>query len=296
MPVLLNILALAGIYGLFAIGLTLIFGVLEVLNMAHAATFAFAAIFAMYAVTEWHLDLWQGCLLAVVAGGALGIVTDRLAFWPLRGRVTSAWGRHIGPLLTSLAVATIVQGLDLSWFGLDPRHFPNEMLPTGYLVIGGQRITTLSLVIIGIFLVVVTALTLLVAKTRWGVEIRAIAERSETAALFGIDTERRFIETMGLAGVMAGMAGVAWGLTFNLAMPETASQIDVKGFALIILGGMGSVPGSLLGALIIAAVEVLGSLWLPGGAQALVVFGVLFALLVARPQGLLGRRLVAGAR
>jgi branched-chain amino acid transport system permease protein len=294
--VVLDILALAGIYGLFALGLTLIFGVLEVLNLAHAATFAFAAIFAMFVVSEWHLPLLVGCSIAVLAGGAVGVLTDRLAFRTLRGRVTSAWGRHIGPLLTSLGVATIIHGLDLTWFGFDPRHFPNQLLPTSYLLIGGQRITVLSLVIIAVFLLMVAALTLLLSRTRWGAEIRAVAERGETAALFGIDTERRFMEIMGLAGMLAGMAGVAWSLTFNLASPEIGSQLDVKGFALIILGGMGSIPGSLLGALVIAGVEVLGSLWLPIGAQELVVFAVLFALLVARPQGLLGRRMVAGAR
>jgi len=170
------------------------------------------------------------------------------------------------------------------------------LLPADYLLIGGQRITDVSLVIIVVFLLIVVALSLVLSRTRWGAEIRAVAERGETAALFGIDTERRFMETMALAGMMAGMAGVAWGLTFNLASPEISSQVDVKGFALIILGGMGSVPGSLLGALVIAGVEVLGSQWLPNGAQELVVFAVLFALLVARPQGLLGRRLVAGAR
>jgi branched-chain amino acid transport system permease protein len=294
--VVLDILALAGIYGLFAIGLTLVFGVLEVLNLAHAATFAFAAIFAMFLVAEWHLQLWVGCAVAILAGGAVGVLTDRLAFRTLRGRVTSAWGRHMGPLLTSLGVATIIQGLDFTWFGFDPRHFPNQLLPADYLLIGGQRITDVSLVIIVVFLLIVVALSLVLSRTRWGAEIRAVAERGETAALFGIDTERRFMETMALAGMMAGMAGVAWGLTFNLASPEISSQVDVKGFALIILGGMGSVPGSLLGALVIAGVEVLGSQWLPNGAQELVVFAVLFALLVARPQGLLGRRLVAGAR
>jgi branched-chain amino acid transport system permease protein len=143
---------------------------------------------------------------------------------------------------------------------------------------------------------VIGILTLMLNRTRWGVEVRAVAERSETAALFGINAERRFIEIMALAGLMAGMAGIAWSFAFHIASPETGAQLDVKGFALIILGGLGSVPGSLLGALVIAAIEVLGGLWLPPGMQTLIVFAALIALLVVRPQGLLGARLVSGAR
>ena len=127
-------------------------------------------------------------------------------------------------------------------------------------------------------------------------EVRAIAERSETAVLFGINAERRYAETMFLSGMMAGIAGIAWGLTFNIASPETGSQIDVKGFALIVLGGMGSVPGSLIGALIIAAIEVTCGLWFPNGLQTLVLFVGLLVVLLLRPQGIFGRRLVEGAR
>jgi len=123
-----------------------------------------------------------------------------------------------------------------------------------------------------------------------------VAERSETAALFGIDVERRFMETMALSGLMAGLAGVAWGLTFNIASPETGAQLDVKGFALIILGGMGSVLGSLIGAIVIAAIEVFGGLYLPHGLQTLIVFAMLIVLLLLRPQGLLGKPIQQGAR
>jgi branched-chain amino acid transport system permease protein len=294
MVTIVDILSLAAIYGLFAAGLTLVFGVMEVLNLAHAATFAFAAIFAMFLVTEWDVAFWLACVAAVLGGAVVAIATDRVAFRPLRYRGGTVWGRHIGPLLTSLGVATILAGLDRALFGIDPRHFPDT--PQGYLTIGDQRVTWVSIGVIVVFAVVVMLLAFLVARTRWGMEVRAVAERNETAALFGIDTERRFIQTMGLAGLLAGMAGIAWGLIFNIASPETASQLDVKGFALIILGGMGSVAGSLIGALVIATVEVLGGLWLPHGAQGLLVFGVLFALLVIRPQGLLGRPLAAGAR
>ena len=104
------------------------------------------------------------------------------------------------------------------------------------------------------------------------------------------------METMALSGLMAGLAGVAWGLTINIASPETGAQLDVKGFALIILGGMGSVLGSLIGAIVIAAIEVFGGLYLPHGLQTLIVFAMLIVLLLLRPQGLLGKPIQQGAR
>ena len=296
MEATLHILALAGIYGLFALGLTLIFGVMEVLNLAHATTFAFAAVFAMYLVGYAGFSMWTGCAIAIASAAVLAVLIDRIAFRPLRYRGRTVWGRHVGPLLTSLGVSTILLGLERSLFGIDPRHFPNELVAIKPLMLGNIRINIVGMATFLVFVAVVAVLMFLLNRTRWGVEVRAVAERSETAALFGINVERRFMETMALAGLLAGLAGIAWGLTFNIASPETGAQLDVKGFALIILGGMGSVLGSLLGAIVIATIEVIGGLYLPNGLQTLIVFAMLIVLLILRPQGLLGKRVQQGAR
>jgi len=295
--VTLDIVALAGIYGMYACGLTLVFGVLEVLNLAHAATFAFCTLLAMYLTTTQAWPLWQAALITVLAGAVVAIAIDRIAFWPLRRRgAVTAWGKHIGPLLSSLALATILLGVDQVAFGLDPRHFPDRVLPTATLHLGSGAIPLVSAVSTALFVVLVIALTAALRKTRWGLEVRAVAEQSTTAALFGVNGERRFIETMAVSGALAALAGLAYGLTFNIASPDTSSQLDVKGFALVVLGGLGSVPGSLVGATVIAAIEVSGAKWLPHGTEQLLVFGVLFLLLVVRPQGIFGTKIAAGAR
>ena len=296
METVLHILALAGIYGLFACGMTLIFGVMEVLNLAHATNFALAAVLSMFLVQELEVNLWLACALAILAAAITAVIIDRVAFRPLRYRGKTQWGKHVGPLLTSLGVSTVMLGLGRSWFGIDPRYFPNEIATFQPLMLGGIRINFIGLGTFVVFVLTIGLLTWLLSRTRWGLEVRAVAERPETAALLGISAERRFIETMALSGLLAGMAGVAWALAFNIASPEIGHQLEVKGFALIILGGMGSVPGSLIGALVIAAIEVLGTLWLPGGIQTLLVFAALIVLLVLRPQGLLGTRISEGAR
>lgn len=297
MEVLLHIFALAAIYGLFACGLTLIFGVMDVLTVAHATVFAFAAVFSMYLVGDLGIDFWLGCISAVVAAGVLSVIVDRIAFRPLRYRGKTAWGRHIGPLLTSLGVSTIMLGIMRAWFGIDPRFFPNEMVTVQPIEVGGQNIQPVGVVLFIVFVALIMLLTFALNRTRWGVEIRAVAESTHTAALFGINVERRFIEVMALAGVLAGLAAIAWGFAFNIASPETGARLEVKAFALIIIGGMGSIPGSLVGALAIAAIEVLGALWLPNpGMAPLMVFAALIAILILRPQGFLGERLKEGAR
>jgi len=292
----LDILTLAGIYGLYACGLTLIFGVLEVLNLAHAPTFAFAAVAAMYLVTDRGLPLPAACIVAVLASGVIAVLVDRIAFRTLRYRGQTAWGKHIGPLMTSLAAATILQSLAQGWFGIDARNFPNKLLPAGSLAVGGVDVSFTSLLAVVVFIVAMVAMAGLLRYTRWGLEIRGVAERAETTALFGVDAERRIMEAMLLAGLLAGLAGIAWSLSFNIAGPATGEQLNIKGFALIVLGGMGSVPGAVIGALVIAATEVLGVLWLPSGMQELIVFAVFFLLLVFRPQGILGRPISRGAR
>ena len=297
MWLLLHVLSLAAIYGLFACGLTLIFGVLEVLNLAHAVIFAFGALFGMYLVEQSQIPLWAACFISIIASGVIAVIIDQVAFSPLRRHgANTVWGRHIGPLLTSIGAGTVLIGLERMWFGIDPRHFPNDAVKFPTITLGSTTIGVIGIAAFAVLLVIIIALWFVINKTRWGMEVRAIAERSETAVLFGINAERRYAETMFLSGMMAGIAGIAWGLTFNIASPETGSQIDVKGFALIVLGGMGSVPGSLIGALIIAAIEVTCGLWFPNGLQTLVLFVGLLVVLLLRPQGIFGRRLVEGAR
>lgn len=286
---LVNILILTAIYGLYASGFTLVFGLFDVLNLAHAAVFAFGAIFAMYAATAFELSLPLAALAAVGASAIVGLVVERTAFRPLRYRTTSAWGRHIGPLITSLGAASILAGVERLWFGINPRHFPGDALLDQRVQIGGASVSAADIVAIVVLLLAFGGLSLALRRTRWGLEVRGVAESPETMPLFGVNVERRTMEVFALAAALGGVAGVVWGLQFNTASPTTAAQMDIRGFAVIILGGMGSVPGALIGSLFLAASEVLSVRWLPSGWQSLVAFVALFIMLLVRPQGILGR-------
>lgn len=291
MKTAIEILVLAAIYGVYASGFTLVFGLFDVLNLAHAAVFAFGAIFTMFLVADHGLPLIPAAVAGIAACAVLGVLIERIAFRPIRYRGSTIWGRHIGPLITSLGVASILAGGERLWFGIDPRYFPSSALPSATLSLGGTTVTVANILAVVFMVLVFGGLWALLRFTRWGLEVRGVAHAPGTMPLFGINVERRIMEVFALAAALGGIAGVVWGLSFNIASPvDTPGQVDIRGFAIIILGGMGSVPGALLGAMFLAASEVLSVQWLPAGWQELIVFVILFLMLLVRPQGILGSR------
>lgn len=291
MKTLIEILVLAAIYGVYASGFTLVFGLFDVLNLAHAAVFAFGAIFTMFLVADHGMPLLAAAAVAIVACAVLGVLIERIAFRPIRYRGSTIWGRHIGPLITSLGVASILAGGERLWFGIDPRYFPSTALPSQNFSVSGSTVTVPNIVAVATMILVFGGLSALLRFTRWGLEVRGVAHGPATMPLFGINVERRIMEVFGLAAALGGIAGIVWGLSFNIASPvDTPGQVDIRGFAIIILGGMGSIPGALLGAIFLAASEVLSVQWLSSGWQELIAFAILFLMLLVRPQGILGSR------
>lgn len=289
---LVNILVLTAVYGLYASGFTLVFGLFDVLNLAHAAVFAFGAVLTMAAASGLDVALPIAAGLGIAASALVGLVVERVAFRPIRYRSTSVWGRHIGPLITSLGAASILAGMSRIWFGINARHFPSRVLLDDPVALGSVTVRVADLVSIALLIVAFGALQVALARTRWGLEVRAVAQSPQTVPLFGVNVERRIMEVFALAAALGGVAGIVWGLQFNTASPATAVQMDVRGFAIIILGGMGSVPGAIVGAVFLAASEVLSVRFLPPGWQSLIAFLALFVMLLVRPQGILGRRIV----
>src|SRR5437899_5432514 len=168
----LNGIFLGSIYALFAVGYTLVFGVLDILNLAHAAVFMLSAFAALALVADAHLSLWVALPLAVIIGGLIGLVLERLAFRPLRGRADS----NISGLISSLAMATVFEAIALQIFGPDISRFPPGTFPDRVVRIGAATASLLQLCIVGISVVLMAVLTLLLARTRLGRQIRAVAE------------------------------------------------------------------------------------------------------------------------
>lgn len=285
MQQVINGLFLGSIYALFALGYTLVFGVLDILNLAHQAVFMLCAFTALALVSGLHLHALAALPIAVVVAGLIGVVLDRIAFRPLRGRSDS----NVSGLISSLAAATLFESIAVGIWGPDVARFPFGVVPERHLHVGGALISELQLVIVGISVVMMAALTWLVQRTRLGRQIRAVAESPLAARILGVDVDRVIAASFFISSALGGAAGVLFGLAFNNVSPDMGRSVELKGLAVIILGGMGSMPGAVLAGFGMGLVEVFTVANLGASYRDAVSFAVLFLVLLFRPRGLLGQ-------
>jgi len=282
----INGLFLGSIYALFALGYTLVFGVLDILNLAHAAVFMLATFVAV-ALVGHGLNILVALPLAVVFAGLVGLVLERVAFRPLRARTDS----NISGLISSLAAATIIEAVALEIWGPNITRFPFGTLPDGpanQLALFGGTVSRLQLTIIAVAVLLVLALTWLVKGTRLGREVRAVAESPRAARVLGVDVDRAIAAAFFISSALGGAAGVLYGLAFNSISPDMGRGVELKGLAVIILGGMGSMPGAVLAGFALGLIEVFVVANLGGSWRDAISFAGLFLFLVLRPRGLLG--------
>lgn len=282
---LVNALFLGAVYALFAIGYTLVFGVLDILNLAHAAIFT-AAAFVAFSLAAKGLALWAAFLCATVGAGIIGIILDRVAFAPLRRRNAGT----LVPLISSIGFAIVVGAVLRGVYGIDERHFSMAGLDAAPMRIGPITFTTVEVTIFGAAIVLMLALSWVLRATTLGRRIRAVAEDRVAAALLGVDLERTIAATFFIASGLGGAAGVLTGLEYNSITLDMGSPIELKGLAIIILGGMGSITGAVIGAFVIGAVETFSTAYGLSAWRNALVFGVMFLILVARPSGFFGKR------
>jgi branched-chain amino acid transport system permease protein len=287
----INGLFLGSIYALFALGYTLVFGVLDILNLAHAAVFMLAAFVALALVGSAQLHVLVALPLAVLFAGLLGLVLERVAFRPLRGRSDS----NISGLISSLAVATVFEAVALELWGPNISRFPFGTVPEKHIQVLGGVVSRLQLTIIAVAVLLFLVLTWLVSRTRLGREIRAVAESPRAARILGVNVDRVIAATFFISSALGGAAGILFGLAFNSISPDMGRSVELKGLAVIILGGMGSMPGAIAAGFLLGLSEVFvvasfGASW-----RDAVSFAGLFLILVLRPRGLLGQAAVREA-
>jgi branched-chain amino acid transport system permease protein len=283
---LINGLFIGSVYGLFAVGYTLVFGVLDILNLAHAAVFTLGGLVALWLVAGGGLPIWAAFPLAVVFCGLLGLLLDRVAFAPLRRRSDT----YLSGLISSIAMATIFESAALGIFGARTVRFPVGTVQMHTWHFGGVTVTSLQIEIVVVSLLLMVGLTRLLSSTRAGKAIRAVAENQRTARLLGIHVDGIIALTFFISSALGGAAGVLFGLYFDALSPDMGHSIELKGLAVIVLGGMGSIPGAILGGLAFGLSEVLTvAITGTSNLRDAVAFTVLFAILLLRPSGILGR-------
>jgi len=284
----LNGIFVGSIYALFAVGYTLVFGVLDILNLAHQAVFMLAAFGALFLVATVHLPLWAAMLVAVAGAGVLGIALERIAFRPLRGRADS----NISGLISSLAMATVFEAVALQLFGPDTSRFPLGTFPDRVIHVGSAVASLLQVVIVAVAVFLMAILTLLLKRTRLGRQLRAVAESPRAARVLGIDVDRVIASAFFLSSALGGAAGVLFALAFNSISPDVGRSVELKGLAVIILGGMGSIPGAVVAGFALGLVETFTVARFGSSFRDVVSFAVLFVVLLSRPRGLFGQAAV----
>jgi branched-chain amino acid transport system permease protein len=288
--------ARGSLYAVYAMGFTLIFGILDIINLAHAATFTWCAFTGWLVMSQLGLPLPVGIAASMLAGAGIAALLELAAFRPLR----RAGSDRLASMISSIGASLIMVSIAEAVFGVDTRRFPDSVLDPRPFFIGGHaglRVSRAQILIVVAAVVLTLALGLFIRRTRMGAAIRAIAANQKASRLLGINVNGVVIVTFLVAGALAGAAGILVGLLTTNIAPGMGAQIELRGLAVVILGGMGNIEGAVLGGLILGLVETLVIAYVPGGSDIkdAVVFLILFLILLVRPSGILGRKTAEGS-
>ena len=292
---LVNGLTTGSLYALIALGYSMVYGVLRLLNFAQGDLYMLGA-FVGYFVIQWFggpmaltipvpLLLLLMFLLAGSGVGALGVVIERFAYRPLRD------APRIAPLITALGVSFFLENSAQLLFGAQTRVYntPDFISLSNGIHIGPLDIDTVQIMVIGLSVALMIALTLIVNRTKLGKQMRAVAADREAAEMLGINVDYTIAMTFFLGSALAGVAGVMAGLAFNQVTTLMGFVAGLKAFTAAVVGGIGSIPGAMLGGLLIGLAESFATGYISSTYTNLIVFGILIVVMLVRPTGLLGR-------
>ncbi len=281
---LINGLSLGSIYALIALGYTMVYGIIQLINFAHGDVYMIGAYVGYGSMTVLRLGIFESLVIAMLACTVLGVVIERVAYKPLRNST------RIAVLITAIGVSLLLEYVMVYFFGAGVRSYPPlpEYLSAQF-VVGGVVISAKSLLIIGISLALMVALQLIVLKTRTGKAMRAVSQDADAARLMGINVDNTISFTFGLGSALAGAAGVLVGVYYNTINPLMGIMPGLKAFVAAVFGGIGLIPGALIGGFFIGTAETLVSGYINSLLQDAVVFAILILVLIIKPTGLLGK-------
>ena len=288
---LLNGLIVGGVYALFALGFTLVFGIQKILNLAHGAIFTVGAFTAYYIVAA-GLPLVVGILGAIVVSGLLSVLVEFVCFSRLRKSGNEEFGAIISSIGAGLVIMTIAQRVS----NTRVLRFPFETFPVKIYQFAGLRISLLQLFMVGCAVLLVATLWVLIYRTSFGRRIRAVTDNARAATLVGINPNAIYRQVYFISGALAGVAGVLVGIAFNSIHFAMGEPYLLFAFVIVILGGLGSVLGATVAALLFGMLQTLTIAFLPSGLTNTIIFLALFLILMVRPNGLFGKEAAGSLR
>ncbi len=282
---LINGIALGSTYALIALGYTMVYGIITLINFAHGEIFMAGAFVGLLMVAKFKMNFFLAMLVAMITCMVLGVVIERIAYRPLRK------SSRLSALISAIGVSIFLSSLAQMIFGADAKGFPETAFPVQQIHIGEADISTLQLLIIGVSACLMLALEFIVKKTKIGKAMRATSEDYNTAALMGINVNMIISFTFALGSALAAAGGVLVGLLFNAVSFNMGLMAGLKAFAAAVLGGIGSIPGAMLGGLLLGVTEVFGVAAGYSSYRDAIAFAILVFVLMVKPTGLLGKKI-----
>ena len=280
---LINGISLGSVYAIIALGYTMVYGIAKMLNFAHGDVIMIGAYVSFCATQYMGLPPLVSVLLAMLACTALGVVIEGLAYKPLRQATPLA------VLITAIGMSYFLQNVALLIWGSNPKSF-SSVVDIGSLSVGGLLISGETMVTVAANIIIMVALTLFTGKTKIGKAMRAVSEDKGAAELMGISVNRTISITFAIGSALAAIAGVLLCSTYPTLQPTTGSMPGIKAFTAAVFGGIGSIPGAMLGGVLLGVIEILGKAYVSTELGDAFVFAVLIVVLLVKPSGLLGKR------
>ena len=283
---LISGLSLGSVYAIIALGYTMVYGISKMLNFAHGDIIMIGGYVSFILSMYMGMNGWIALVIAMAACTMLGILIERLAYRPLRGTGSLA------VLITAIGVSYFLQNAALLIWGANPRVFPSlfEGVNTIHAANGGLSISPVSLFTILANVVIMIVLTLFVGKTKAGKAMRAVSEDNGAAQLMGINVNQSISLTFAIGSGLAAVAGVLMCSAYPVLMPTTGAMPGIKAFTAAVFGGIGSIPGAMIGGLILGVIEIFSRAYISTELSDAIVFACLIVVLLVKPTGLLGKK------
>lgn len=280
---LINGLALGSVYALLALGYTMVYGIIQLINFAHGEIYMIGAFAGFYSATTLKLPLIPTLLVAMAVSSLAGIIIEKIAYKPLRN------SPRITLLITAIGVSLLLQNSMRILVGSDPKPFP-DLINAGALNIGAVQIQWKTILMFLVSALLVIVLQFIVYKTKLGKAMRAASQDIEAASLMGINVNNTISFTFALGSALAGIAGVLVAISYPSITPYIGVMPGLKSFVAAVLGGIGSIPGALVDGLLIGILETLSKAYISTSFSDAIVFGILILILLIKPSGLLGKK------
>ncbi|NOW88795.1 branched-chain amino acid ABC transporter permease [Clostridium beijerinckii] len=280
---IINGLALGSVYALLALGYTMVYGIIQLINFAHGEIYMIGAFSGFYCASTLKLPLIPTLLVAMAVSALSGIIVEKIAYKPLRN------SPRIALLITAIGVSLFLQNAMRLLVGSNPKPFP-DLINAGSINIGTIQIDIKTILMFGVSAFLVVLLQFIVYKTKVGKAMRASSQDMEAASLMGINVNNTISLTFAIGSALAGIAGVLVAISYPSITPYMGAMPGLKAFVAAVLGGIGSIPGALVGGIAIGLLETFAKAYISTNFSDAIVFAILIIILLIKPSGLLGKK------